>query len=78
MKKATFSLTFDSPQKAEIIAGSLLPEIQKNIPHTTIDMKIEENKMILTIHAEQTNTLRAACNSYIRWIQTAVSIQDTL
>ncbi|MFO8078226.1 MAG: KEOPS complex subunit Pcc1 [Thermoplasmatota archaeon] len=78
MKKATLSLEFDSPQKAQIIAGSLLPELQKNIPHTTINMNIEENMIILSIQAEQTNTLRAACNSYIRWIQTAVSVQNSL
>lgn len=78
MKKAILTLNFDSPKKAQIIAGSLLPELQKNIPHTNIDMTIEEHMIILTIKAKQTTTLRAACNSYIRWIQTAVSVQNSL
>jgi tRNA threonylcarbamoyladenosine modification (KEOPS) complex Pcc1 subunit len=78
MKKMTISIHLETAKKAEVIAGSLIPELRKNIPHTQIDLEIERDNIILTIKAHQTNTLRAACNSYIRWIQTALSVHDVV
>jgi tRNA threonylcarbamoyladenosine modification (KEOPS) complex Pcc1 subunit len=76
MKQITISITFDSNKQASIIASSLKPEVIDTIPHTLISIITEENILNLTIKAEQTNTLRAACNSYLRWIQTALSINE--
>jgi len=78
MKKTTITFHFNSPQRAEIIAHSLIPELKKNIPHTTIEMKKDRTTLTLTIKANQTNSLRAACNSYIRWIQTALSVHKKI
>ncbi len=76
MKQITISLTFDSHTQAEVISSALKPEIKDNIPHTKVTISTQNNILTLSISAEQTNTLRAACNSYLRWIQTALSIND--
>ena len=76
MKQITISLTFNSHLEAEIIASAIRPEIKDNIPHTKVTISTLNNDLILIIRAKQTNTLRAACNSYLRWIQTAISIND--
>ncbi len=78
MKEVTLSIHFDSPDEARVIAESLNPELLKNIPHTHINMVINEKTLRLSIAARQTSTLRAACNSYIRWIQTALSVHNVI
>lgn len=76
MKHITISLSFNTQTQAEIISSALKPEIKDNIPYTKVNISTEKNILKLSISAKQTNTLRAACNSYLRWIQTAISIND--
>ncbi|OYT29349.1 hypothetical protein B6U98_02675 [Thermoplasmatales archaeon ex4572_165] len=73
-KKIVLTISFDSEKQSCIIAGSLKPEMQKDIPHVKIVLKQNKEKIILEFSAMQTNVLRAAINSYVRWIETAYSI----
>lgn len=73
-KMITISLICSSINEANIIAGSLEPEMSKDIPQTKIELKKKNNEITLSISTDQTNILRAACNSYIRWIETASSV----
>jgi tRNA threonylcarbamoyladenosine modification (KEOPS) complex Pcc1 subunit len=75
MHTAKINITFDDTQTASIIYSSLLPELSKNIPQTTIRVTHSNCKLTLIISAQTTPVLRAAINSYSRWIQTAVQIQ---
>jgi len=47
---------------AEVIAGSLSPELGEKIPRTSISVKRD---------GDDHNALRAALNSYIRWMNVA-------
>jgi tRNA threonylcarbamoyladenosine modification (KEOPS) complex Pcc1 subunit len=67
-----------SPNQAEIIYKSLQPEIRKSIPKTDIKLLLSENTLSLTITAKNTSTLRAASNSYIRWIQIALYVTESI
>jgi len=69
---------FDSIEQASIITRSLQPELKKDIPDTTITIDCDQNKVIINISAKNTSALRAASNSYLRWIQTAVNITNVL
>jgi tRNA threonylcarbamoyladenosine modification (KEOPS) complex Pcc1 subunit len=73
-KKITITLICDSTQKAAIICKSLQPEINKEFQQTTMNLTQNNEKVTLTICAQQTNMLRAAFNSYMRWIETASSV----
>lgn len=68
----------DSTEQALIITRSLQPELKKDIPDTTITIDCDKNKVIVDISAKNTSALRAASNSYLRWIQTALNITNVL
>jgi tRNA threonylcarbamoyladenosine modification (KEOPS) complex Pcc1 subunit len=76
MHTAKITITFDQPQTASIIYASLLPELSKNIPQTKIKVTHAAYAISLIISAQTTPALRAAINSYSRWIQTAVQVQQ--
>jgi len=78
MKKSNFIFNFDSEKEAKIIYETLKPEIKNNIPKTKINSYIEKNRIFLEINAEDVSSLRAACNSYLRWIDTALKVEKIL
>jgi len=74
MKQISISIEFNTKQQASIIASALQPEIIETIPHTKVSITTKDATLLLKISARQTSTLRAACNSYLRWMQTALSV----
>jgi len=75
-KKATFLFSFPSSKDASVVAQSLSPEIKHKIPKSMVSFSINEKKLTMVIEAEDLSSLRAACNSYLRWIQTALSVKQ--
>ncbi|MEM0466667.1 MAG: KEOPS complex subunit Pcc1 [Candidatus Thermoplasmatota archaeon] len=75
---ATFTLTGASERDIQLIVGAISPEIRHAIPKTQIEITPSGKQLILTIRAADVHALRAACNSYLRWIQTAVTVQNLL
>ena len=78
MKSARFVFVFDSEGEAKIVAESLSPEIKHKIPKTNVDVSLSKKKFSLTIEAKDISSLRAACNSYLRWINTALNVKKTV
>ena len=78
MKKASFVFVFDSGDEARIVAESLDPEIKHKIPKTNVKVSLSGKKFSLTIEAKDVSSLRAACNSYLRWINTALNVKKTV
>jgi len=76
MKKATFLFFFPSAEDASVIAQSLSPEIRHKIPKSNVTFSVDETKLTMTIESEDISSLRATCNSYLRWIQTALSVKQ--
>lgn len=76
MKNATFIFSFDSIEEAKLIAESLSPEIKHKIPKTNVGISLFKNTLSLTIESKDVSTLRAACNSYLRWINTAIKVKQ--
>jgi KEOPS complex subunit Pcc1 len=62
--------------KTEIIYNSLQVESKNNTDRTKVDMHVKDNKLILSIEAKDITALRAALNSYIRWIDVALKMAD--
>jgi tRNA threonylcarbamoyladenosine modification (KEOPS) complex Pcc1 subunit len=75
-KKATFLFSFPSSKDASVIAQSLSPETKHKIPKSMVTFSLNEKKLTMVIEAEDLSSLRAACNSYLRWIQTALSVKQ--
>ena len=76
IKKIILTFSFDSEQQADHIARCLKPEIQKDISQVTIHLTQEKEELRLEFSTMQTPILRAAINSYIRWIETAYSVHS--
>ena len=75
MKTAKFIFIFDNEDEARIVAGSLSPETKHKIPKTDIETSLSRERYIITIKSPDISSLRAACNSYLRWINTAVTVK---
>jgi tRNA threonylcarbamoyladenosine modification (KEOPS) complex Pcc1 subunit len=78
MKKASFVFNFDTPDEARVVASSLDPEIKNKIPKTNVTVSLDDNTFTLEIEAKDISSLRAACNSYLRWINTALKVKKTI
>jgi tRNA threonylcarbamoyladenosine modification (KEOPS) complex Pcc1 subunit len=74
--RARFFFHFPSSQDACVVAQSLSPEIQHKIPKATVTFSVDKKTLKVTIESEDVSSLRAACNSYLRWIQTALSVKQ--
>ncbi len=74
----SFSIPFPSNREAQIIADALAPEASQRIPKSSVDITVNDTILNLKIGAEDVSSLRAACNSYLRWIQTAISVHDLI
>lgn len=78
MKTASFIFSFDTDDEARIISESLDPEIKNKIPKTRVKVSLKNNIFSITIEAKDTSSLRAACNSYLRWVNTAFDVKKTV
>jgi tRNA threonylcarbamoyladenosine modification (KEOPS) complex Pcc1 subunit len=67
-----------TPKMADIIIRSLNPELNR----TSFRAEVELNKssggdqVILVVKAQDVNALRAALNSYLRWIKCIIEINE--
>jgi KEOPS complex subunit Pcc1 len=59
---------------AEIIMKSITPEID-NLPRSTAKIAANREGLVLSVTADDTAALRAALNSYLRWIKVASDVQ---
>jgi KEOPS complex subunit Pcc1 len=56
---------------APTVFGAISPEAGREIPRTRARASLEEGRMVLEIQAKDLSALRAALNSYLRWIKIA-------
>ena len=78
MKTAKFVFNFDSSEEARIVSESLDPEIKNKIPKTKVKVSLSGKTFSIDLEAKDVSSLRAACNSYLRWINTALNVKKTV
>jgi tRNA threonylcarbamoyladenosine modification (KEOPS) complex Pcc1 subunit len=78
MKSASFVFIFDSEEEARIISNSLRPEINNKLPKTNVKVTLSKETFYLKIEAKDISSLRAASNSYLRWINTALNVKKSI
>ena len=78
MISVRFVFKFSSDKEARVLSKSLNPEIKHSIPNTNINVSIFKKTFFMDIKAKNINSLRAACNSYLRWIKTALDVIKTV
>jgi len=72
MRRATIVL---SGPEAVVVYQALRPETGRDVPKARVSMRSARNRLTLTIDADDTNALRAAVNSYLRWADVAARVR---
>ena len=60
------------PATARSVHGALLPETGSDVPKTTSRLALEPDGVRVLVQADDLSSLRAAVNSYVRWVDAAV------
>ena len=68
MPRATLTL---SGENAPTVFGAISPEAGREIPRTKVNARLDEGRLVLDLQATDLSALRAALNSYLRWIKIA-------
>jgi len=71
MHSATLKLF--SPQ-SNVVFGAISPEVGREIPRTHVKISSGPGELVLNIEASDLSALRAAFNSYLRWIKVAEDV----
>ena len=61
-------LRVDSPYAREI-ASSIMPEAERELPRTHVEISCSEGSVTVSIDAKDTTAMRAALNSYLGCIR---------
>jgi KEOPS complex subunit Pcc1 len=73
--KAEFEMEFENPWEAEVILKSLEPEIASApSQRSSTNLKLVNNILKMEIDAADVTSLRAAINSYLRWIRLSYDV----
>ncbi len=76
MPSACVVFEFDTIRDANIVYSAVLPEVKQRISKTRISLGHTDKKIILDISSEDVSALRAACNSFLRWVATVVDVKE--
>ncbi len=77
--KAEILLKFASQKHVVTLLDALTPEANALVTRRA-NVKLEKDglTLLLTVEAEDTVALRATLNAYLRWINSAVNVMDTV
>ncbi|MEW5937109.1 MAG: KEOPS complex subunit Pcc1 [Candidatus Thermoplasmatota archaeon] len=56
---------------SEAIAQALMPEASSGVPGTKAEVSLSQGMVRISLCAEDISALRAAVNSYLRWVKLA-------
>ena len=74
--QAVVRLKFSSEKQLNVVLGAIKPETEtSSTSRSEVDMKTEDQTLILDFKATDTSALRAAMNSYLRLIGVAMKLQ---
>ncbi|QLH75367.1 MAG: hypothetical protein HPY73_07925 [Methanomassiliicoccales archaeon] len=63
---------------ADTILASLTPEAGREIPRTKVHAEREGGAVVLRVEATDVSAMRAALNSYLRWMVIAENMSKTI
>ena len=70
----TAVIEVDTQGQTGIVASSLRPEVK--VSRATVSLTHTDTVLVLKINAEDSVSLRAACNSFLRWVEVAMKVQE--
>jgi tRNA threonylcarbamoyladenosine modification (KEOPS) complex Pcc1 subunit len=77
--KAAVRLQFSSEKHLAALMNALMPETSRPATkRSKVTLGRDSQFLVLTVEASDTVALRAALNAYLRWINSTVTVLDTL
>ena len=70
MRKAVFTFELGTSRNRAVLAA-LGPEASRDVPRATAIVRVDGPRLHLEITADDSASLRAAVNSYLRWVKLA-------
>lgn len=68
-----------TPEVAGIVQGSLIPEAEYPISQrSNVEVEAKGGKLLISMEAQDVTALRAAFNSYIRWVGAILDVVDSV
>jgi KEOPS complex subunit Pcc1 len=75
--ESLIELEFPSSSDAEIVLRAIEPEIMESpSERTSTEIECESNILKISITAQDTTSLRASLNSYLRWVMLSNEILE--
>ncbi|MFQ5552636.1 MAG: KEOPS complex subunit Pcc1 [Thermoplasmata archaeon] len=63
-------------EAAETVAAALGPEAARPVPRSEVSLTVTAGALEVEVEARDTNALRAALNSYLRWASGALQMVE--
>ena len=77
--QAIIRLNFSSEKQLKVVLEALKPETRRPLTRRSkVQMESEGNSLTLNFKASDTSALRAAINSYLRWILLTKTILESI
>ncbi len=77
--KARIILPLQSHKQLSALMDALKPEVEKQVgTRSIVALSSSSLSIILSVEAEDTVALRAALNAYLRWVNSASTVLNTL
>jgi tRNA threonylcarbamoyladenosine modification (KEOPS) complex Pcc1 subunit len=77
--KAEIVLKLDSKKAAAAVYNAVLLETKQSIgPRSTAHVRLKERQLQICLNAMDLNALRAALNSYLRWVAGSADLITTI
>ncbi len=64
---------------AQILEGSLLPEVRTpTSERSRVEVEAKVDRLVIRVKASDTAALRAALNSYLRWVAAMLNVVENV
>ncbi len=74
MRKAIVKITFDNEKVAKVVHKAISLEEIQDFKRVKVNLERQSNILTIKINASDTTALRAAFNSYMRWVKVCLSV----
>ncbi len=76
---ATVSLAFESEKQLKSLMDALTPEIKRQVGvRSKVAIAANGLSLVLNVKAEDTIALRAALNTYLRWVNSTLNVLEKI
>gem|GEM_PF-3242437 len=78
MHTACFSFFLADSFSSKIVVDSVSPELVEEMQDVVVDLCVVEQTVVLKISSDALSSIRAAANSYLRWIGIVVDVLESV